>query len=186
MDDADAPCMLELPGLRLTWTRRGDRYAHTLWVRDGDGGPWQAALESLEGSPAEPWPPSPPLQQLHVERRAAGPVALLVGQAGRSHWSLSVEVRAADGAVVFDAACRFGGEPAWLGSRYRVIDPAAASRLAVGPLDGSTRVDFPAMRAAADNGPAVWTIGPELGEPRPPTIRWGYSIQPPPSTRGPS
>ncbi|MEQ8791856.1 MAG: hypothetical protein RIC55_36705 [Pirellulaceae bacterium] len=53
-------------------------------------------------------------------------MALLVGMAGRSHWSLSVEPRHDESpdlaGFLFDAACRFGGTPQTLGSRYISLD----------------------------------------------------------------
>ena len=49
-------------------------------------------LESIEGTATDDWPPSPPLQSLSIETLPDGRrVALLVGMAGRSHWSASIE-----------------------------------------------------------------------------------------------
>ncbi|MBL9123800.1 MAG: hypothetical protein JNG90_09220 [Planctomycetaceae bacterium] len=77
-------------------------------------------FESIEGTPEEDWPPSPPLQELHLEARPDGKqLALLVGMAGTSHWSLSVEFDPAAGTAVFDVACRVKRAPGGLGSRYR-------------------------------------------------------------------
>ena len=120
-------------GLRATFVWFRDRWAHTIAVvtRERMGrervGP---LLASDEGCDHDDWPPSPPLAQLHVEDRAGGGrVALLVGMAGRSHWSLSVEALAEARQLVFDAACRLGGSAdsrsGRLGSRYRaMIAPA--------------------------------------------------------------
>lgn len=87
-------------------------------------------LESLEGQSGDIWPGSPPLQQLLIESRAeAGHVALLVGMAGRSHWSLSVEPLADRIGFRFDAACRLSGPPEWLGHAWRpsnLLVPLAA------------------------------------------------------------
>jgi hypothetical protein len=49
--------------------------------------------------------------------------------AGRSHWSLSIEPLADRVGFRFDAACRIGGPPAWLGHTWRIIpgSPAPAS-----------------------------------------------------------
>jgi len=82
--------------------------------------PRTVVFESIEGTPEEDWPPSPPLQELHLEARPDGKqLALLVGMAGTSHWSLSVEFDAAAGTAVFDVACRVKRAPGGLGSRYR-------------------------------------------------------------------
>ncbi|HND53526.1 MAG TPA: hypothetical protein PLV92_14050 [Pirellulaceae bacterium] len=86
-------------GLQVRFTRVGDRFAHCIELvttRDAIGVP---LLTSVEGDNNSAWPPSATLQQLHIERRdGIGPsaetfshVALMVGLAGRSHWSLSVE-----------------------------------------------------------------------------------------------
>lgn len=108
--------------LELRFHQEGDRQAHSLfWIRDGEAVP---ILRSLEGDDQSVWPPSPPLQQLSIEHRASGDVALLVGMAGKSHWSLSVESLSA-GRLRFEAACRLSPadahQPAhtrWLGSTY--------------------------------------------------------------------
>ncbi len=109
--------------LRLRFFRAGDRFAHRLELAEGDS--IRPLLESLEGTAAEDWPASPPLQQLHVEERPTGKVALLVGMAGRSHWSLAVET--APNGFLFRAACRLREPPAKLGSRYRLLHPAGES-----------------------------------------------------------
>ena len=78
-------------------------------------------LESVEGTPSDDWPASPPLQSLQRRRSCrTAAAALLVGMAGRSHWSASVEAGPRPAALVFDIACRHTQRPsAWLGSRYR-------------------------------------------------------------------
>ena len=106
-------------------------------------------LESVEGTPNQNWPPSPPLQELHLESRPDGKqLALLVGMAGNSHWSMSVEFDPAAGKALFDVACRVKREPGKLASTYRRQN----SDLCVVP-----------------------TSGPEE---LPATVRWGYQISP--------
>ena len=86
-------------GLQVRFTRVGDRFAHCIEfvvARNAIGVP---LLTSVEGDNNSAWPPSATLQQLHIERRDGvgrsaetfSHVALMVGLAGRSHWSLSVE-----------------------------------------------------------------------------------------------
>ena len=71
---------------------REDRYAHEVWFDDGSA--WVCALQSVEDSPAEAWPASPPWQSLHLESRPdQRPLALLVGMAGKNHWSASIDCR---------------------------------------------------------------------------------------------
>jgi hypothetical protein len=107
------------PGLRLEFVRRGDRYHHALdvWCHDR----WQRVLQSHEDDGQQAWPPSPPLQQLTIENRGEDcSVALAVGMAGASHWSLSAALHRAERRLEFDVACRCQTSPAWLGSSYGV------------------------------------------------------------------
>ncbi|MCL4203364.1 MAG: hypothetical protein KJ000_12755 [Pirellulaceae bacterium] len=105
---------------RLCFVWNGDRYAHRLQMTDG--GEEEVCLESLEGVDGENWPPSPALQQLSFQSGASGePCALLVGMAGKSHWSMSVEAN--ELSLLFDVACRVHEPPERLGSRYRVVRP---------------------------------------------------------------
>jgi hypothetical protein len=98
-------------------------------------------LESVEGTRADDWPPSPPLQSLRIEELdGERRVALLVGMAGRSHWSASVEPVVGEAAVVFDVACRHPPGAQGLGSRYRRL-PAAAEKLVVQPEMGQLVAD---------------------------------------------
>jgi hypothetical protein len=116
--------------LQLVFHWQGDRYGHRLELAP-DGArasvAWRPFLESVEGSPDDAWPASPPLQECHVEPRPDGrTVALLVGRAGKSHWSLSVLCDPASSGLLFEVACRLAGEPPWLGSRYRTRGMAVA------------------------------------------------------------
>ncbi len=107
-------------GLRATFFWRVDRYAHR--IDRIEGGIATPLLESVEGSNLDRWPPSPPLQQLTVEPLSEGrPVALLVGMAGASHWSLCAEREPDATALVFDVACRVKEADARLGSAYRSL-----------------------------------------------------------------
>jgi hypothetical protein len=106
--------------LRISFQRAGDRFGHTIELLDGDAA--HPVLTSLEGTPAEPWPGSPPFQEAHLEQRAGGrQVVLLVGMAGHSHWSGSAEIDPQNHSVVFDIACRMRGRAEWLGSRYEIV-----------------------------------------------------------------
>ena len=109
--------ILEAGELRVRFTWQGDRFAHEVSVLND--GSWQPALASVEGTPQDDWPPSPPFQSLHIEHREDGrTLALLVGMAGKSHWSASIEIDAEARAVLFDVACRLRG-------RRLVRSPAA-------------------------------------------------------------
>src|SRR6478672_10846265 len=104
--------------LRLEFIWLSDRYGHCISRIDASGA-IQPLLESIEGSPHDNWPPSPPLQSLTIEPRNGCPVALLLGMAGPTHWSASIEAAADNTAIHFDIACRHGTNPGSLGSAYR-------------------------------------------------------------------
>src|ERR1051326_2095918 len=87
-------------GLRIEFIWRDDRYRHTVSLIDRDRASIPL-LESIEGNSEDDWPSSPPLQTLSVERLSDGrSVALLVGMAGGSHWSASVEPVAGQAALI--------------------------------------------------------------------------------------
>ncbi|MEX2558466.1 MAG: hypothetical protein WD403_01065 [Pirellulales bacterium] len=113
-------------GVRVVFDKAADRYAHRIELTDEAG---LVVLESIEGTPGDAWPPSPPLKEIQIEREAQGGwLALLVGMAGRSHWSLSIALDPLASRLTFDAACRLGQEPAWLGSRYRLLAQPESSQ----------------------------------------------------------
>ena len=108
------------PALRVEFIRRSDRYAHTISIVDQLRGV-QPVLESAEGTATDDWPASPPLQNLSIEELAPGRrAALLVGMAGRNHWSASVEPVPGRAALVFDVACRTANDAGRLGSTYEL------------------------------------------------------------------
>lgn len=167
--------ILEAAGLRVRFFRRGDRYAHEIWL--ADGGRWLPALSSVEGSPQDDWPASPPFQSLNVEGREGRPVALLVGMAGTSHWSASAQIDPLVPCVYFDVAARVRALNAGpLGSTYRVgpetsdarADCLLAIELSSGLGPAHVEQDGPLVRvavaAAADSAAR--------------TIRWGYRLRP--------
>jgi len=160
-----------------------DRYAHRIEILDG--GHSCDCLTSVEGDGDSPWPPSPPLQQMSVEEPSPGHrVAFLLGMAGKSHWSASVECDAASSSLVFDIACRVQQAPQRLGSQYRAVLPvlththdqatvsvrAALARLTVEPLTGQ-----PAVALVASAAGLVLAVE-SARIPSVATIRWKYRI----------
>jgi hypothetical protein len=133
--------------LRIQFTRHNDRYGHVISLLNAAGGA-EPVLESIEGSTDDAWPPSPPLQSLSIEKLPDGrPAALLVGMAGRCHWSASIETACGEAKLVFDLACRHSQEPEWLGNRYRRLT-AAAEDLSI-EADGAnvtTEAEFISIR----------------------------------------
>ena len=115
-------------GLRVMFQRQADRCAHRIELIDGAKS--FCLLTSVEGTSDQPWPPSPPLQQLSIEELSPGNrVALLLGMAGKSHWSASVECDPASSSLLFDVACRVQQPPQRLGSCYRAEVPLADASL---------------------------------------------------------
>jgi len=156
--------------VHFTWQH--DRFAHQVSVLEN--GSWQPALGSVEGTPHDDWPPSPPFQSLHIEQREDGrTLALLVGMAGKSHWSASIEIDAEARVVLFDVACRLR-EPAAgpLGSTYQGLPLATGSRALAVELThryGPARLERSAERS-------VVLAEPE-GDDCPQTVRWDYRLR---------
>jgi hypothetical protein len=177
------PQVISIAGLQVGFARRADRFEH--WIEVASQAGWRRLLESCEGAGESPWPPSPPLQELHVEQRGESQiVALLVGRAGNAHWSLSLDIdgRTAHAPrLTYDVACRFGGPPGWLGATYQpsegiAVEPAGAD-LALRSRSGEQ-----ALLAAKFDG--RWqlvddriVIAPTTQTPAGrATIRWGFEL----------
>jgi hypothetical protein len=159
MSTGSRPLRLSLPdgGLHVAFVWQGDRFAHEFVWDNG------LRVPSVEGSAEQAWPPSPPLQQLSIERIGDADAILGVGAAGQSHWSISVEVTQEHEryALKFDLACRFKLAPEWLGSTYR-----GSEQLRFLSLFDNTRVDD-------ENGLVVIRPSCPTGSQ---TVRWGYSV----------
>lgn len=167
--------------LRVAFSRQRDRFGHTVFLDQADG--WLPALVSIEGDDASDWPPSPPFQQA-----SPGPndSLLLVGMAGRSHWSAAVEGSAQTG-LLFDLAVRAQELPDWIGTSYHVgndwrLTEASAPRLRLEHASGA------AIELVSASG-GQWTVAIEQqnlavvrflvdrnDEPLPKTVRWKYGI----------
>jgi hypothetical protein len=151
-------------GLRVEFVWRGDRFGHAIsWINED--GVAQPLLESIEGLGTDAWPASPPLQSLTLHTLPSGhPAALLVGMAGRSHWSASVEATAGRATLQFDIACRHSAQPEWLGSRYRFFG------------EWAKRVSIVADDARMNYTASVATIEPSATNENLPTTRWRYTV----------
>lgn len=111
------PLTIQTANQRLTveFTWKTDRYVHRI---TSDAG---CEITSVDGTPEEPWPSSPPIQQLSLESIEGQLVLLGVGAAGSGHWSISVSsvVDGDDEALKFELACRSREVPDRLASTYR-------------------------------------------------------------------
>jgi hypothetical protein len=176
---------LEGGGLRVRFAFCDDRYAHEISLADGSR--WIPMLASVEGSPRDEWPASPPLQSLHLERRPGNrQLALLVGMAGKNHWSMSVELDQAAARVTFDVACRTrGGAVGQLGSRYRALcplaEPSSSRAIYVRRVAAPARLGFEICEHFGDakleaRADIIDLIAiPPSSEQRQ-TVRWGYAV----------
>jgi hypothetical protein len=121
----------------VEFRRHDDRYGHAIVLKLPPRIPGESqvrlpmfdamlsageALANADAADGALWPPSPILQELHIEEREAGCVALLVGRGGKSHWSASFEFDRG-GALVVDTACRIHAPAPWLGSTYGILSP---------------------------------------------------------------
>jgi len=119
--------------LRVDFIKLADRYGHELSavIREGSSENVVPLCASVEGASDDPWPPSPPLQSLSIEKLSDGrTAALLVGMAGRSHWSASIATKpdeSVKGMLEFDYACRFAGEAQSASCEYRIPRSIAAA-----------------------------------------------------------
>jgi hypothetical protein len=172
VSDNTAERILESGDLRVRFVWLGDRYGHEVLVRRGE--PWYLAASSEEGTPMEAWPASPPFQSLHIEDREDGrTLALLVGMAGKSHWSASIEIenRAGEPACVsFDVACRVrAGEAGPLGSTYRLQNGAGGTlKLELGGRFGPAKLETTGERNAV--------IAEMAAREEAQTVRWDYRL----------
>jgi hypothetical protein len=180
--------ILEAGDLRLRFFWRDDRYAHEIVL--AARGTWHPLLRSIEGTARENWPPSPPLQSIDFERDAQNrQVALLLGMAGKSHWSASVELDPQAALARFSLACRTGGSDVWgpLSSRYEVLgsvqtaDECRAIIRPAPPTSSGLRVDAQdhcGASARLVRSAASLTIEPHgvLPSDEPQTIQWHYAI----------
>jgi hypothetical protein len=163
--------------LRVDFQRCGDRYAHQIshHLSDGTGG----LMISQEGSSEDAWPPSPALQSLHLETRPDGTkTAMLVGMAGRSHWSMSVEADVQQNRLLFDVACRVHEPPGWLGSTYNMCAGGKnlpLDRLALAAWHGGQAGEEIAVQIDRLSG-SVRISAPQAAGTFPHTIRWRYVI----------
>ena len=147
-------------GLRVEFVWQGDRFGHVVSLIDANGTVIKL-LESVEGTANDPWPPSPPLQSLHLQMLPADRrAALLVGMAGRSHWSASIETAPSPRAIQFDIACRSSDSEAPLRSRYKLVANGAIAHLHEGPCEVTCEAGR--LQIVAENGGELSLLGQEI------------------------
>jgi hypothetical protein len=139
-------------GLRVEFFHLLDRYAHRVLAVGYEELP-VLLLESIEGTAAELWPPSPACQAINLNdlqqddaSREAPHAAMLVGMSGSTHWSMSVsrlsksdsfEWLGGHAGIHFDAAGRLKLPPKVLSTQYLV-----GKRVRVQPTGGEMLLHF--------------------------------------------
>lgn len=163
-------------GLSLSTSFRFEAgcYRHWIILSRGDDVTLDCWTDQMR-SADDDWPASPPIQQLSLEMIHGAAVLLGVGQAGKSHWSVSVETIQGSSrpALQFDLACRCRVRPPWLGSSY------ARQRDAAGLTEGLTLIPGEATSQFDDDAAAVarCQIDPSGSRKYPSTFRWSYRIE---------
>ena len=150
----------------VTFEWNGDRFSYTVMLADQ-----QLSTPSDSGPPS--WPDTPPIQQLSIESIDDRPVALGVGCAGTSHWSLSIE--SVEDGFRFDWACRAKELPEQLGSGYR-----RRSTEFGGPKGFS--IEPNEMSQLISDSPDHLRVHPAAPLTAASTHRWGYCIKKPTAT----
>jgi hypothetical protein len=188
---SDPDHVLKAGPLRVRFFWQKVRYAHqVLLERDAS---WVEVLGSVEGSPRDAWPASPPLQSLHPEVRSGGEqLALLVGMAGKSHWSSSVQLAPSGRHVQFDIACRVpAGQIGPLGSQYRILPSAtpvdhqrialvgasSAGEAMTFQFDTQTDAEPDGTRLVAADGLLTLEARGRCPAQKAHTIRWRYALE---------
>lgn len=173
-------------GLHIVFQWHVDRYAHNILVeKDGRLVPLLASLEDTDN---RLWPPSPPIQQANLQEYDGQPRVILgLGMAGKSHWSMSVEVRPDPPSISFDVACRVREKPGPLVSSYRSMVPATrfdGDRVAMFELASqSCRIELDSASDATvalditETGLAIVVHPDDAAVPG--TFRWQYRVSMP-------
>ena len=181
------PILLTGGGLQIRFQLVGDRIAHTIAAIDGDRIVPLAA--SHEGTPDEEWPPSPAIQEIN-QLPGENQIAMLMGQTTQGYWSVTVELDAEAGWVVFDVACRVKSlrpsEVPTLSSGYRtMVAPTKASGQQIQLALGDAVVDIETLSIEETTGKDVdlmvdgegFCLCPrELPTEVPQTLRWRYAV----------
>jgi hypothetical protein len=169
-------------GLRINFHWHRDRFSHSIGFVDKER--FIPLLASHEGTESDPWPLSPPLQDLSVaEIETDQRSILLVGRAGKSHWSASVETSLSPLAIQLDVACRVYEIPQILCSSYRSMTiPAISSPSQVAVEVGGHTAWLQAE--AVPDAESYWELTAEgcalrtipIHSDAPQTVRWKYRI----------
>jgi hypothetical protein len=173
--------------LEVVFHWEGDRWVHSLHLRQPDGsrGPacWQTAQALPGDDPA--WPSSPALVELAEVTGPQGSALVAVGKAGKNHFSASITADGEDG-LRFEIACRLGPEAGWVGSTYvpsrNTTSLDSRPLLTIDPVQGRTLQDGAETGGLLRNG--LLQIVPMAADaslgatfPRGSTVQWSYRVR---------
>ncbi|NOY29621.1 MAG: hypothetical protein GXP28_05425 [Planctomycetes bacterium] len=178
------PIVVSQEGIQIEFYWTGDRFAHTiLGTHDTHGGQPVPLLESIEGSPEDHFPASPPLVDLHQQDETI----FLTGATTAGHWSMSIESE--ESGFLFDTACRVKSLPGSFTSSYRFAKSVQASQcdssLILSTASGSFRLEsLPLPDAQKSLSCQLAVAGNEVllkshaqeGSALPMTVRWRYRL----------
>ena len=170
--------------IEVVFGKQHDRYAHVVRAVSTDGDPphWTTLLDSVEGTPQQNWPTSPPLQACQA---IADDTLLATGMAGASHWSLAVTRGTSK--LAWDVACRFKQKPGQIGSTYHSSAHVAEWQTEAVLLDIGESCDFQvALRCSPTEETACQLLRmdqnqlilqPTCHPASPGTARWKYELE---------
>ena len=171
--------------LRLEFVWRNDRFVQEISIIRTSGFALPV-LQSIEGSPHADWPPSPPFQSVSITELTDGrAAALLVGMAGGSHWSASIETLKDEATLRFDVACRIHGLSRGLGNRYschtddtRVYVAADESYAEIRGKDASVIIvpDRSLSKLSGEVAGQIGIVPIEETKPNTRTVRWKFDV----------
>ncbi len=181
--------LLTAGSLSVRYFKLRDRLTHSIGVVVGDT--FIPVLEAIEGSADDPWPPSPPMQQMVEESFTpdASPVLLGVGLSGNGHWSSAIESKECL-CLKFDIACKNSKPSTEFGSTYRVLGKIQSTMesnsvgivLATTTLMANnvvTRIDFLVTIGRMDfsDGEGYIKVSPMSNSNSMQTHRWCYEVR---------
>ena len=185
------------PSIKLVFEQSDDRWTH--YWRSSTQTCQHAFLTSLEGTPDQDWPASPPLQNVSRHALEQGDALLCVGMAGKSHWSASYSIETANQSgrpkwVKSDLAClrkdnliegvsgsTFVGSTYQIDSYCRILS-FSADRIEILP---STQKVIVLKAFSGDDFKTIFELNEQVLRVRPDLIshspvvatRWGFGVQ---------
>ena len=142
-------------GLRVEFVRVGPRWVHRILGVERQQA--RLLLKSIEGDETDSFPPSPALQQIELQQLGDVTAAMLIGMAGRNHWSVCVEARPAARSIRWDVACRGECEAScFFGNAYEpLVEWQACSAGLLLAESNGFRYELSVQRGGTDAGSLV-------------------------------